>query len=313
MWLPLLSVFVSGRRAADNVDAAWHARITFVGRMLPPLLSLCHGLQANTFSWAAVQPLLAERLDAVVVSHDMPGFGLTQRSASSSVTAHRQRVSRRMLGQQAMPLHGLQHALLLVVALHVTRSRHEQEVAFRASLRCQRLHQGPLRSWSWQPCRNNPVHAVHRPRSLDAYSLERNGSLGRELLATELGSVSVPVSGASGRSASTLDSKKVVRPATAAQSPAHAPKREQGGDTAGRRRHVLLGHSMGAACAAAEAIENPEVRRILESWAPHVCNGWQSSQGCVDTIFCCAEQHKQTSLLSRASSTSPAMLTAEVL
>lgn len=40
------------------------------------------GLQANTYSWAAVQPLLAERLDAVVVSHDMPGFGLTQRSAT---------------------------------------------------------------------------------------------------------------------------------------------------------------------------------------------------------------------------------------
>jgi hypothetical protein len=41
--------------------------------------------QANTYSWAAVQTRLAERLDAVVVSHDMPGFGLTQRSAAPAV------------------------------------------------------------------------------------------------------------------------------------------------------------------------------------------------------------------------------------
>ena len=50
------------------------------------MLNLCFRVQANTYSWAAVQPLLAERLNAVVVSHDMPGFGLTQRSATSTMS-----------------------------------------------------------------------------------------------------------------------------------------------------------------------------------------------------------------------------------
>ncbi len=117
-----------------------------------------------------------------------------------------------------------------------------------------------MQSWYWQACGNNPVHAAHRPRSLDAYSLERNGSLGRELLATELSSVSIPVSGAGGRSLSGLGSERVSGSAMAARPPEQASQREQGRESQGRRRHVLLGHSMGAACAAAEAIENPEVR-----------------------------------------------------
>ena len=45
-----------------------------------PLAIACyHGFGANTFSWAAVQEQLAQKLQAVVVAHDMPGFGLTQR------------------------------------------------------------------------------------------------------------------------------------------------------------------------------------------------------------------------------------------
>ena len=108
---------------------------------------------------------------------------------------------------------------------------------------------------------HKPVDAVHRPRSLDAYSLERNGSLGRELLVTELGSVSVPDSGGYDRQVkSGSDSGRVGGSATPAPSPAQASQKEHGGGAQSRRRHVLLGHSMGAACAAAEAIENPEVR-----------------------------------------------------
>jgi pimeloyl-ACP methyl ester carboxylesterase len=44
-----------------------------------PALALYHGFGANTFSWSFVDGQLAERLQGVVVTHDMPGFGLTQR------------------------------------------------------------------------------------------------------------------------------------------------------------------------------------------------------------------------------------------
>ena len=42
-------------------------------------LAMYHGFGANTFSWSFVDRRLAEELGATVVSHDMPGFGLTQR------------------------------------------------------------------------------------------------------------------------------------------------------------------------------------------------------------------------------------------
>ncbi|CAK0764500.1 hypothetical protein CVIRNUC_003164 [Coccomyxa viridis] len=44
-------------------------------------LAMYHGFGANTFSWSFVDRRLAEELGATVVSHDMPGFGLTQRSS----------------------------------------------------------------------------------------------------------------------------------------------------------------------------------------------------------------------------------------
>lgn len=47
-----------------------------------PAIALYHGFGANTFSWSFVTHKLAKRLTALVVTHDMPGFGLTQRYVS---------------------------------------------------------------------------------------------------------------------------------------------------------------------------------------------------------------------------------------
>jgi pimeloyl-ACP methyl ester carboxylesterase len=38
-----------------------------------------HGFGSNTWSWSLVQQNLADRLNALVTAHDMPGFGLTER------------------------------------------------------------------------------------------------------------------------------------------------------------------------------------------------------------------------------------------
>ncbi len=42
-------------------------------------VAMYHGFGANTFSWSFVDKLMADSLQAFVTSHDMPGFGLTQR------------------------------------------------------------------------------------------------------------------------------------------------------------------------------------------------------------------------------------------
>ncbi|KAK9861284.1 hypothetical protein WJX84_008523 [Apatococcus fuscideae] len=115
-----------------------------------------HGFGANTFSWSFVEQKLAEDCQARVTSHDMPGFGLTERSSNR-----------------------------------------------------------------------------------DAYTLEFNGRLGRHLMDS---AVSV---GNDNKFSGDL----------------------QG---AGNVKRVLIGHSMGAACAAAEAAEHPEGLDALILVAPAI-------------------------------------------
>eukprot|EP00892_Ulva_mutabilis_P009595 jgi/Ulvmu1/7007/UM033_0065.1 len=47
-------------------------------------IALYHGFGANLWSWANVQQEIADSTGAAVVSHDMPGFGLTERVRSAS-------------------------------------------------------------------------------------------------------------------------------------------------------------------------------------------------------------------------------------
>ncbi len=59
-------------KAANYASAQAHS-----GAILA--IALYHGFGANTFSWSFVDRKLARQLQGLVVSHDMPGFGLTQR------------------------------------------------------------------------------------------------------------------------------------------------------------------------------------------------------------------------------------------
>jgi pimeloyl-ACP methyl ester carboxylesterase len=44
-----------------------------------------HGFGANLWSWELVQRRLAESIGGLVSAHDMPGFGLTERSEDQKV------------------------------------------------------------------------------------------------------------------------------------------------------------------------------------------------------------------------------------
>ena len=50
-----------------------------INKAQPLALHCYHGFGANTFSWSYVYKSLAKQLNAQVTKHDMPGFGLTQR------------------------------------------------------------------------------------------------------------------------------------------------------------------------------------------------------------------------------------------
>ena len=109
--------------------------------------------------------------------------------------------------------------------------------------------------------------------------------MGRELLATELESLTDSSCGLESSSVGGSDRESVSGSAAAAQAPAHPLQQQQGGPWQGRGRHVLLGHSMGAACAAAEAIENAEVR-IPQT--PVRCAMWRLDTSCTDELQICS-------------------------
>ena len=73
--LAVLICDIAGCLSADRAYGSWHADPS----RLPCAIHCYHGFGANTFSWSFVEQQLAEDCQAQVTSHDMPGFGLTQR------------------------------------------------------------------------------------------------------------------------------------------------------------------------------------------------------------------------------------------
>jgi len=92
-----------------------------------------------------------------------------------------------------------------------------------------------------------------------AYTLECNGRLGRAVMEAEL-------QGESGNAASGdantggASSKACANGGDATKGSGSSSSVHGGGSGSGSGR-VLIGHSLGGACAAAEVINNPEVRR----------------------------------------------------
>ncbi|CAL8467707.1 g7245 [Coccomyxa elongata] len=143
-----------------------------------PAIATYHGFGANTFSWSFVDRKLARQLQALVVSHDMPGFGLTQRTPD-----------------------------------------------------------------------------------VEDYSIQSNGRIGRMVLDAELAANSF------------IAAPRPQQAKAEASGEAYAvaaDARSSGQVSSGRVRRILVGHSLGAACAAAEVIDHPEGIAALVLVAPAI-------------------------------------------
>lgn len=66
---------------ADIEGVTVHYKVHAPSAVPRAALHCYHGFGANTGSWAPVQAKMSHELDALVTSHDMPGFGLTERWA----------------------------------------------------------------------------------------------------------------------------------------------------------------------------------------------------------------------------------------
>lgn len=184
-----------------------------------------HGFGANTFSWSYVYKSLSEQLHAQVTKHDMPGFGLTlrPRDLSGYTLDYNGRLGRYVMDAELAAV-GLLPQARVPPGMGPAVSMAELQSV----------------SKNFQPGQKESEPAP------DAATLQ---------------------AAAAKQAASTSTSKQQPQsPTSALDFPSSdsdtsngGPEATSHGDQGVRVKRVLVGHSVGAACAAAEYINHPEV------------------------------------------------------
>lgn len=252
----------------DVCGTAVHYKLAQAIDTAKPLALHCyHGFGANTFSWSYVYKSLAQQLHAQVTKHDMPGFGLTQRPRHTDGYSFdfNGRLGRLVMDaelvaagvltpseqdSQVGPGVSLEN-LQCVSSKHKAGQREDEPAVSRASIEAaaaSRPRQG--RRLSYQPI----------PESSDIHTSPGDVSQHSEIEQNHVASPKIdePTPESPVSSQSSWDS--ITRPGSnrwlsdkQAGLAEHAPEDKKQGPCVKR---VLMGHSMGAACAAAEVIHH---------------------------------------------------------
>ena len=255
----------------DVCGTAVHYKLAQAIDTAKPLALHCyHGFGANTFSWSYVYKSLAQQLHAQVTKHDMPGFGLTQRPRHTDGYSFdfNGRLGRLVMDaelvaagvltpseqdSQVGPGVSLEN-LQCVSSKHKAGQREDEPAVSRASIEAaaaSRPRQG--RRLSYQPI----------PESSDIHTSPGDVSQHSEIEQNHVASPKIdePTPESPVSSQSSWDS--ITRPGSnrwlsdkQAGLAEHAPEDKKQGPCVKR---VLMGHSMGAACAAAEVIHHCQV------------------------------------------------------
>ena len=255
----------------DVCSTAVHYKLAQSIDTANPLALHCyHGFGANTFSWSYVYKSLAQQLHAQVTKHDMPGFGLTQRprhtdgysfdfngrlgrlvmdaelAAAGVLTPNEQ-------DSQVGPGVSLEN-LQCVSSKHKAGQRAHEPAVSRASIEAasaSRPRQG--QSLSYQPI----------PESSDINAcpcdVHQHGESEQDHAASPKTDEPPPESPISSQSSwesvsSTGSNRWLSSKQAGLARDASEHKRQQH-----RVKRILMGHSMGAACAAAEVIHHCQV------------------------------------------------------
>ena len=255
----------------DVCGTAVHYKLAQAIDTAKPLALHCyHGFGANTFSWSYVYKSLAQQLHAQVTKHDMPGFGLTQRPRHTDGYSfdYNGRLGRLVMDaelvaagvltpseqdSQVGPGVSLEN-LQCVSSKHQAGQRQDEPAVSRASIEAaaaSRPRQG--RHLSYQPI----------PESSDSDAspgdVSQHGESEQDHAASPKTDEPLPESPRF--SLSSWDSVSSAGSNRWASSKQAGLAREASEDKRQRScvKRILMGHSMGAACAAAEVIHHREV------------------------------------------------------
>ncbi|KAF6253217.1 hypothetical protein COO60DRAFT_436035 [Scenedesmus sp. NREL 46B-D3] len=265
-----------------------------------PALHCYHGFGSNTWSWSLVQQQLAERLGALVTAHDMPGFGLTQRPTDLSgyYLAFNGRLGRLVMDYE-LTVRGL---LTRAEAARSGEAGYPHTSVLAATL------DAPAEGSGAAAAPAAAAAAAHDPTAaaaaaaadqdaaaVEAIEQESGGSateaagaaveqgLESPLQATAAaaageGSVAGMVKGAAAAAAdaatggSSSDNSEAAATAAKPSGASTSSKQDQQ-----RVQRVLMGHSLGGACAALEYVFNPSEYAAIVLVAPAIMAGLRSN------------------------------------
>ncbi len=230
-----------------------------------------HGFGANTFSWSYVYKALSTQLRAQVTKHDMPGFGLTQRPRD--IDGYSLEFNGR-LGRLVMDAELAAAGVLSSAALD---SDVGPGVKLEQLQSVSREHQSQHGGAESAVCPSDIQAAAsqskpnlqHARGDSDSDSQTAVGSSDRQRSASlksdpdaSVRDSSVPECPISSRSSwesvSSVDSNRLLSREQFSRSNLGADSKKQQQQSIKR---VLIGHSLGAACAAAEVIKHSRVKQ----------------------------------------------------
>lgn len=259
----------------------------------PVALHCYHGFGANTFSWSYVYKSLAKQLHAQVTKHDMPGFGLTQRPRHTDGYSFKfnGRLGRLVMdaelvaagiltpseqNSQVGPGVSLEN-LQCVSSKHQAGQREAEPAVSRASIEAaaeSRSRQGQTTA-SCQPIAEMSATDV----SSDASQHDEGMPHPKAPSNLEEPSAESSISSQSSwDSVSTQSSTGSCR-AQGSSSAGNLGQAEEISDGKGCCvKRILMGHSMGAACAAAEVIHHSKVSKLY-------CDAWSRNKFAVAMLY----------------------------
>ena len=207
-----------------------------------------HGFGSNTWSWSLVQQALADRLGALVTAHDMPGFGLTERPGDLSgyYLAFNGRLGRLVMDHELRQAGALTAAQAAAAEKRGFPGAHVHESAAPAAPAA--APAAPAVAAPAAPAAPTAAAAAERPSTKDGTLTFSRSDLSKSWDQVNKAVAAVPEAPAAAPAA-----PAAPEPAPApAPAPVPAPAQPQAPPQPPRR--VLMGHSLGGACAALEAI-----------------------------------------------------------
>ena len=268
----------------------------------PTAVHCYHGFGANTFSWSYVYKALSTQLHAQVTKHDMPGFGLTQRPRD--IDGYSLEFNGR-LGRLVMDAELAAAGVLSSAALDSEVGPGLKLEQLQSVSRGHQSQQGGAESAACpsdiQAAASQSKPGLQRAMGdSDFDSQTAVGSSGRQHSASHTSDPdasvhdrSVPESPISSRSSwesvSSVDSNRLLSRELFSRSNLGADSKKQQQQSIKR---VLIGHSLGAACAAAEVIKHSQVKQICRVWKSlqHMLNNGQCflpAYGCCKGLPVC--------------------------